>query len=523
MYPEKPGEVPLPYGKTPLTRLSRWVRLVRCAWITAMFLATFALAAKILIVLAKANNIQDVWYTFLKAGAIFLVLYVLFMTEGMMMSAIQIRVHDKEKVQQFIKQKFSYHLYRMGSVITRFQNDYERFAVGRQFLSIISVVSLVYLVNSLDSAPGDHMRQYLSLVPAGTGRSMIHTAGHWFAACLRNGATTFLISTLLPCWACQLLAHFVVEDRGVAFLRLPLSRTIADMSVRISKVEAGWPTFWMVERLSGRKLLQAAEKISAGDEAIFSAAAAYQGFCVKKRLITITATESSTIVQDHCLYEFQSGSTQDLQHSVRVSMAPEVRLVGWEYEYPPGLRRAKEVQAAFSLAFSQATDEGRPEKERSTVPAEESGELVSQEQDPLHAAETETDVFEEFLFVTEIAFHVPLPRRAESAEAVGVKVTYQIDPLDLESAVPDQFFFEIGKPTQEIVFDVHQCPGSFIRTPNIGFQSAVELPFLGQPTWADSDRMVRKETDYGWSVELRYPPVGARVVLSLDARSDPGA
>jgi hypothetical protein len=394
--------------------------------------------------------------------------------------------------------------------------QYEQFIVGRQFISIIAVVSLVFLVSSMNQNPE---------TVAATIASIGYLPPEWSAGIVRflnHDAAIFIISTLLPCWLCQLLPHFMVESNGLGFLTFPFSNSFAAVSLEISKLEAGAPAFWVLKRIRDRGHFVHVERISAGDEAIYNTAAAYQGYSITKREITIKAEESSTIIDDCCTYEFRSGSTQNLQHLVKVTMAPEVRLIGWSYQYPEGLRRAKEVQAAFSMSISSA--DGVPissGRRTDTSPANEAFHAAAIENGQ-RAGLPESTIVEEYLFLTTIPLHVPLPQKAGIPDSIEISVSYQIDPLDLANYAEDTLFFEIGKPTGILTINMKQAPGTFIRPPKVGLQPAEELPYFGQPRPVDESRAPRQKTSDGWKIQMAYPPVGARVVLSVDALPDAG-
>ena len=511
-----------------LNARNKCINYLQKIWISVMILSILALFLKITFATFEAESGQLAFIIVIKAIVILFLLYVLFMTEGMMLSAIQIRSHDIEKVYSYIKLRYENTEHRIGSVVARFQNSYEEFAVGRQFISLFCVVGVVFLINSIDVYKSEHIRPFLESVLPENYKENVISVGVFIYGVLRNNITTFLIATLLPCWICQLLAHFCVEDRGIGFLRLPLSRTIADLSVRISKVQAGWPTFWIVDFFNAKQRIAEPERISAGDESIFFAAADYQGCFIDRRSVGIADTDGGLTVSDRSIYRFVSGKTDDLQHSVKVMMleAPSVRLIGWDYRYPDGLKHAEEIKGVFLRSTKEAESESDSERNgefhRGLL---ESGGA----EDDAGSIEGNTGSIDEFsdagdstssnemVFFTQLPFHMPLPRDGRSSEDVEVSVTYSLDRLDT-SDTPNIFIFEISKPTKLLVVTVQSSAENLIRPPVLGTQSAVEMPDLAPVTIMPESRYQSQMLDDGWAISIPYPPIGSRIIFKIDAR-----
>jgi hypothetical protein len=117
-------------------------------------------------------------------------------------------------------------------------------------------------------------------------------------------------------------------------------------------LQAGWPSFVLVRRIQRMGYFRESEEISVGDAAIFKATAAYHGFNIKNREVTIECREVDTVIEDKSLCEFRSGSTLDVTHSVKVPAQSEIEVLGWHYEYPPNLNGsgANEVGPSAMLA-----------------------------------------------------------------------------------------------------------------------------------------------------------------------------
>jgi hypothetical protein len=476
-------------------------RILRICWVVALYIAVFLLLVKIFVAFDEVESLNSFVMTSIVVLLILFLLYLLFLAEGMILVAAQIKPCDKDKVCAFIRENFPSHSYVLTNIVEIVQESYDNFIIGRQIIAIFAVVGLVLLVGSLNENPNNLVFSYLNTLYPGAG-----TIGF---SVINHDTIIFLIGTLLPCWICQLLPHFLAEDRSFQFSKLPFAKTFIDISVNLSRFEAGWPSLLLLRSIQNRGHFGGAEEISVGDAAIFRANAAYQGYHIAERVITITCAATETAVEDKSTYEFRGGTTSDIKHSVKVSAMSNIGLSGWRYEYPADWKKEDRGDPITNLIVLTAN----PPDSKAIEEAKESDASPT----PTPPAEQDR-LIEEVVLMSTIPLRIPIPRRGKQGEKFGVTVTYTVAPLSTDMFEDDDFFFEIGKPTQSIVLEIKRAPGTFIRPPVIALQPAEELPFFTDPRRLDTERAPAVESADGWRVTVPYPPVGTRLFLTLDAR-----
>jgi hypothetical protein len=207
----------------------------------ALYIAVFLLLIKIFVAFDEVDSLNSFVMTSLVVLLILVMLYLLFLAEGMILVAAQIKPCDKDKVCAFINENFPSHSYTLTTIVEILQQSYDNFIIGRQIIAIVTVVSLVLLVGSLNDNPNNLAFSYLNSLHPGAGRTAFNVINH--------DAVTFLIGTLLPCWICQLLPHFLAEERSFQFSKLPFAKTFIDISVKLSRFEAGWPSLLLLRSI----------------------------------------------------------------------------------------------------------------------------------------------------------------------------------------------------------------------------------------------------------------------------------
>lgn len=471
-----------------------YVNFLRGCWLIVSVLSALVLLLKIVVAFFQVNDTRDAVFFSVEVIFIAMMIYLLFVAEGMILVAAQIKPHDRKKIQEYIKNNSISDSLRLNSVIDSVQRQYKNFVVGRQAIVILIVVGLVFVVGALNKGESAGAISELERVHKG------------FSSCilsfLNADAVIFLISTMLPYWICQLLPHLLAEERSLQFAKLWLAKEITDLSIMISGFEAGWPSFLILDRIQ-QKAFRSLEEISVGDAAIFKATAAYYGYSISKRIVNIVCNESETIIEDKSICEFKAGKNSDITHSVVVPSQAEVRVIGWEYAYPNDLKKAEPITSVVWVSMTVFGEEAAVSEEEAPAPTEE---------------EVNDDLSEEFLLTTIIPLREPIPRKGFQKEVVEITVRYALPALSTEIFADDAFCFEIGKPTECLLISVSEAPGTFIREPELETQPAEELPLFTRARTLDQERAPRDGTDNGWNIAIHYPPVGERVILTLDAR-----
>jgi hypothetical protein len=460
----------------------------RLFWNTIFLISIVLLGFRIYF--AFTNGVSSTNITIIQVVIIGFLTYVLFVLEGLIVSAIQIKRLDQEAIDRHIDAEYKESANKLRSIISTLKNHFDDFIVGRQLLVIITVVALAFTIDGLAFDQKHALFAWLDLHRAGSGTVAFEIFKFW--------GTTFLISTLLPCWIAQLLPQFLAEERGVEFVKRPLAKTLTWLSLRISKLGAGAPShgfFWLIRRLTGR--FSSEEKIGVGSAQVFDAQSSYLGFGIRERLIIIEAGQDETTIDDSSIYEFISGNTSHLRHFVKIYLAPEEN---------------GDLQAggAFTTKFAF------PNEVLGSKPTTRVVQVVTSELTRTDAAVRQEKLTQSVVVSSQTTVNQALPRKG-LRDNVTMSLAYKWPPLKTAGESTDDFVFDVTRPTRQIRFEIKPAPGTFITEPTLRFILADELPFRQGSRSLSGVVVDPEQLATGWRLTARFPPSGSCAILQINA------
>jgi hypothetical protein len=452
-------------------------------WMCVFSLAVVLLCFRVYLAFYNAGNV-----TIIRLIGILGLLYILFVLEGLIVSAIQIRRLDEDSLERYILSQYSESRKKMTAMVRIFRGSFPAFIVGRQLCLMIAVVSLAFTIDGLSVNEEAQLFKWMELQHPGSSGFMLAFLQYW--------GTTFLMSTLLPCWIGQLLPQFLAEERGVEFLKFPLARTLTAISLAISSIGAGAPSrafFDFIRWATGR--FTSEEKIGVGSAQVFEAQASYLGFVILERLIRLEAAGTGVTVTDRSKYEFVSGSISDFRHFLKVNMP---------IDDPTEMQAIDKFKSRFIFPHGVIGSE-------TSVAAVK---IVTAKVEAIEGPGRPQDLFQSIVLSINATSDLPLPRQGQR-DYVSVETTYKLP--ELSSDRMNDFVFEIARPTREIHFEVSRTEDVFISPPKLDFILSDELPFR---TGSRSLPELKYEQEsmpagLGWRLKARFPPPGSCALLHV--------
>ena len=456
-------------------------------WNAAFVVSVVFLIARITFVFLSNGDSEHARYVPLITIAIIFSLSVLFILEGLTVSAIHIKDADRDQLRRFLvdspgTDKGEDILAIFDILISR----YNMFVVGRGLLSVIFVVIIAQLIEQL------HLRHF---IPDHESFGIDEAAENALFP-IFSPLSSVLVAALITYWVAQLLPHFMAGGRPVAFMRLPFAKLLTHLSLALSNYGAGAPSLYLLRLMQKAHLFRGEEHLGVGDSQIYEAMVAYFGFGVQMRTINAECSLEETTITDQLIQEYRHGEHSELRHMVSIPkdirgddlirQHPSAKREKWTPEVPSGVAVVDvQPKAVLQRLSVMPTTGGAPD-------------------------------FQAMILECTALLDVPLPRADQGIEKAGLTVAYPVSPLHRDDRL-DEFVVEISKPTRRV--EVHISPvGIALRQPEVTLHPANELHALGERTIIEHTRQLVERKDGKWIVSIDYPPLGLVVKIVLDAR-----
>jgi hypothetical protein len=362
----------------------------------------------------------------------------------------------------------------ISALSTRLCLRFDDFVVGRQLFTIATVVALALVINKLRLTPDTPA---VNLAPP--------ALFSFLSTLVNHRITTFLVSTLMPCWIAQLLPQFLADRRGIEFLQLWPSRVITEISLLICRVGAGKPASWIHRFLSRTGRFSGVEKIPIGARSLFEEVAKYYGTYVDNWTITISVEQDRVVVAEAIKYVFESGATSDIRHIVKA--AGVIDKLTYEIQPPSGVASAEPSLKQIGIYLGET-------KPGDTNPTIFQGEVNC---------------------LIELPLETSIPRSPIQADEATVITTYETGAIDAGIGLKDGVYIDIIKPTRELVVIFKADDSMIVREPNVDlFLRDESIITSTQPI--EQGRIKRLQRQRQWEVTASYPPVGTRCVLDFE-------
>ncbi|MGJ3261855.1 MAG: hypothetical protein ACFE0R_01345 [Salinarimonas sp.] len=466
------------------------------------------------------------WITVL---GLFALLYAVFLLEGLQTAASQLLAADEESLGRFIDGSRALNdaqKKRIRKVVDKLRENEPAFKSGREFLAIASIVSIALLFQSLPFDPtGAAVAEALGALSGRvspmlepTVASAVRRAldGSVVVLVLGHIATAISVSALLPFWVSQLLPQVLADRRGIRFTLLWLAPLLARESIRIGRLRIGEPSVKLSGVVKRALELEDEEHILVGSAQLLERLESYFGLIVTKRTIRIDA--SGCTVTDTWTMRF-SARRRDVRQLIRID-GIHVRLRQWDAQLPTGVQAGRLIKTM--LVSYEELRRARP------VQARTNGDDAAGDEVPADPGQTDANgdalerrlVGEELVFLLEAPLQVSLPREGRISEEVTLALSYDMLPLDHELDDAQTLSFDIAKPTERVEIALAADEGQFIREPEVRFVPSDEMNMLTRPDEVLSVDPQIAQRGNGWTIDVKHPPFGSRMILSLDLRNN---
>lgn len=465
------------------------------AWLAVFVLTLCCLALRVVLAFTSGGGPWSVLHVLM----IFLLLYNLFMLEGLQVSAIQIKTSDKDGILDFIEHNVPDRRKKVIlNISSKFISSFNDFVVGRQIFTMITVVSMATFFASLPASPSSPVIEFLDGIRAGLGTSIFDFS--------TNTYVVFLISTLFPCWMAQLLPQFMADNRGVEFAQLFGAKAVVLTSLQIAKIGAGRPGFTALELIQRLNHFTGEERIAPGDLALHDRLVSYFGVSIIERSIVIQAAETETRIKDTSHLAYSGGSHSNVRHMVRLRAedSSDVKVTGWTYDFPDDIRHDEPKTKSILVSVDQLVEGQVSAEGADTAPDDELIQLAPLEYETILAFEA--------------ALEVALPRSDVVTDDVTVSVEYTGRAPMLDELEVDTHFVDVSKPTKRLSVEIITSGDLFCRKPEVSFQFSDEMMVLGNGAPLRRSDFKIGKNERGWSVVADYPPLGSRMKVEFDAR-----
>ena len=440
----------------------------RREFLWSLFLALASFVAVIRLSIAFRSNEQNAIIL------LFLIVpmsYVLSILEGLLAAVTKLRSYGDGDADNFIKNKIlNRRSKRLASYIFGVSRT-ERFAnfvSGRQILVMLLAASITLCVTALPISKGFPV--------------FIRHAPGWLPDII-NGAVDLTVAALIPCWFAQLLPQHLAIDKPFEFSRLLFGHELACLSVRIGDIGAGWPALlaeWAVQFFA----FSEPENIGISPIRIFDHMVSELGYCIESREIHLKINKNECIVTDKAIFRFVGEPQSVIWFSLRL-FKPATPKVTSVPEFPVHAELEPKI---FNVEISDL---------------------------PKTGAEAQA------IWATKISLSPPLPRSRDRSLARGsISATYQSLPLDYKPSLEELLFVDISTPTQRLRLRLEIESPCWIMRPKAYVNRSVALLNFpeAEAAGAAKPEEFNLDGDSVWTLDIDYPPVGAQVMVPIDAR-----
>jgi hypothetical protein len=414
---------------------------------------------------------------------IVLLIYSLFVLEGLLHAVLQIRAADEGALEEFVKTsgKISDRAQRsVMYVVGVAHRNIEEIIIGRQMCSVFAIVLIALLFDKLQFDDKSPLINWLNTHYPSVGATLILT--------LNGFVVLFLCVTLLPCWMGQLFPQFLADNHGIEFIQRPLVPFYIAICYHVGRLGVGYPAVLLSDgyrRLFGS--FTQPENVRLGRSRLFDNLAANYQHVIGNRAVKIEVSQHHVTLSDSAELEFRQGSTPEIRHvlKIRLGHTKSLEILDGIVRPPKG---TKNDQPLSRLLKSDPVDVENDAAHRRNAP--------------------------EFILSVEATLDKPPPLD----EKAQVEVVYKTGALNVDRNVSDRYYFDISRPTRVLSFRIIVPGGMFLVQPNVFLQQSDELLLLDEePRITPPDCRIEQVEDV-WIVNIGYPPLGARILLELDAR-----
>jgi hypothetical protein len=327
--------------------------ILRIFWTIVSFLLTLLLIVKF----AFAGWVFSIAEILPAAVGVFLLFYLLFTLEGQQVMGLQIKDLQKDAIEQFLKKNPVASEGKVFPMHETFSTNFDGFVVGRQIFTIMTVVAISFLINSV-KLPIDAFQERAGINVSEPGLSNV------LFNFLNGGYFAFASATLVPAWWCQLLSQFIADGRALTFAGLPLARFVLRTAMLLDKLQLGQPAYVMLKMLSRTGLIGERRPIQIGKRAYYDASVDFYG-CTKKRHEIYFILGKPSTVKEKITYLFKHGTTERLDHKIQLA-SPIEGPIRFAVDLPEHIRcqvnaQHKDEEGIYSyfltLQFNQPIEE----------------------------------------------------------------------------------------------------------------------------------------------------------------------
>lgn len=201
--------------------------LLSLLWCAIAWVTSAAFLFKLTLFVLTAGSVA--WLTVL---AVFVLLYILFLAEGLQVAALYIKEHSLQTIDQYVQDKGYADVDHISFVAEKFIHDFDAFITGRQIIVITSVISFATLLNSMQ-----------------IGEITVPAVWDPIVQAIESPYFVFMFSIFLPAWFSQLMPQFAANNRALSFITLPWSYSIIKLTLMLNTIGAGIPARKMLTLL----------------------------------------------------------------------------------------------------------------------------------------------------------------------------------------------------------------------------------------------------------------------------------
>jgi hypothetical protein len=459
---------------------------LKAFWICLLVLIAGALIIRISAVILGQPTVTEMLLPFV---CLPLLLYALFVLEGLHHVASRVKTADPEGMRNYIADhadelRATY----VTKVVDLLQKKSKQFIAGRQICILIIIVLMAKIIEDMQDK---HFVLPAFLIPYVPDHLLGIPTHGLIAFPLHNFLITLTLSTLLPCWIAQIVPELMSENRSLDFISKVRCYRLAQLAVAVSELGATWPGDALFSSLSRRVPAQP-EIFEIGKASLYERVSASLGARVPDRLITINISHEALRFKDTSSVEYFSGSRTDVGHIVRTYM-----------------KHSEKIRLNEASATVQQADQSKPKY----------GTLQVITTDEV----SRNVISDEVVFFIEKKLADPIPVKQGNPDIVCYEFVYEADPLSVDGETYSDFYFDITKPTNRLVIDIICDPGIFAVMPEVRRQPVDDLLVMPEHNF----ELLRRDLDYRVTklhgkpikVEIDYPSVSTRYAVRLDARA----
>lgn len=281
--------------------------LLRIFWTIFSFILTVLLFAKF----ALAAWMVSVSAVLPAAVGVLLFFYLLFQLEGLQVSGLQIKDLQTDAIEQFLSNN---PVASEGKVLPMheiFSTKFDGFVCGRQVFTIMTVVAISFLINSVKIPIGAFQDKFaMSISEPGFMKVFFNI--------LTGGFFAFASATLVPAWWCQLLSQYIADGRALTFAGFPFARFVLRIAMLLDKLQVGQPAHVMLKILTRLGLIGERQPIQIGKRAYYEASVGFYGHARERHDIYLTLGKPTT-VKEKITYVFKRGVHEKIYHNIELS------------------------------------------------------------------------------------------------------------------------------------------------------------------------------------------------------------